>query len=195
MVISISNLTTIVNHLIDRFYFFNIETDFNTQHILEKYQFDYNRYFNESYIDYNNFFSRIELIGILLYRIARWFYNNGNESVALHYSNLGRLISGFEIYYSANIGNGIKINHGMGLVIGARCQIGENVLLHQNVTLGDRHGERPILMDNVTIYAGAKVLGGVRLGNNCVIGANSVCLRDVPENKKMVGIPGKIIEK
>lgn len=79
----------------------------------------------------------------------------------------------------------------MGLVIGARCQIGENVLLHQNVTLGDR----PILMDNVTIYAEAKVLGGVRLGNNCVIGANSVCLRDVPENKKMVGIPGKIIEK
>ncbi len=68
MVISISNLTTIVNHLIDRFYFFNIETDFNAQHILEKYQFDYNRYFNESYIDYNNFFSRIELIGILLYR-------------------------------------------------------------------------------------------------------------------------------
>ncbi|MDR3056689.1 MAG: serine O-acetyltransferase [Prevotella sp.] len=195
MIISSSNLTSVVKLLIDKFYFSKIETNFDTQYILEKFQFDYNRYFKENHIDYNNFFSRIELIGILLYRIARWFYNNGNESVALHYSNLGRLISGFEIYYSANIGNGIKINHGMGLVIGARCQIGENVLLHQNVTLGDRHGERPILMDNVTIYAGAKVLGGVRLGNNCVIGANSVCLSDVPENKKMVGIPGKIIEK
>lgn len=135
------------------------------------------------------------MIGILCYRIARWCYENGKDEQANHYSNLGRIISGFEIYYSAEIGRGMKINHGLGTVIGARCKIGENVLLHQEVTLGDRKGGRPVLLDNVTVYAGAKILGNITLENNSIIGANSVCLIDVPENGVVTGNPGKILSK
>jgi serine O-acetyltransferase len=135
--------------------------------------------------------SRVELTGILCYRIARWFFENNNETMANHYSNLGRLISRFEIYYSAEIGKGMKINHGLGTVVGARCKIGENVLLHQNVTLGGRKGGRPILADNVTVYADAKVLGGVTLGNGSVVGANAVCLVDVPDNGVLMSNPGR----
>jgi serine O-acetyltransferase len=124
--------------------------------------------------------------------VARWLYENDNEITANYYSNLGRIISGFEVYYSAEIGKGMKINHGLGTVIGARCKIGENVLLHQNVTLGDRKGGRPILLDKVTVYAGAKVLGNITLGNNSVVGANSVCLINIPDNSIVVGNPGKI---
>lgn len=160
--------------------------------VLADFQYDYNRYFSESSISKMHLFSRIELIGILLYRIARNYYLNGNESVALHYSNLGRIISGFEIFYTAEIGRGLKINHGLGTVIGARCKIGDNALVHQNVTLGDRKGGRPVLLDNVTVYAGAKILGNIVCGHNAVVAANCVCLIDVPDNGLIVGVPGKV---
>lgn len=193
MNITYSNIKGIIQGLFDKFYFQNINVDFDAKSILEEYVFDYNKYYTEKDIIYNNLFSRLELVGILLYRIARWLYENGNEDMAYHYSNLGRLISGFEIYYSADIGKGLKINHGLGLVIGARCKIGENVLLHQNVTIGDRHGERPTIQNNVIIYAGAKILGGITLGNHSIIGANCVCMKNVPDRATMVGIPGRLI--
>ena len=124
--------------------------------------------------------------------ISRAYFLKNEEIPALHLSNLGRIISGFEIFYTAEIGVGIKINHGLGTVIGARCKIGKNALIHQNVTLGDKNEQRPVLLDNVTIYAGAKVLGGIICGNNSIIAANCVCLVDVPDNGVIVGIPGKI---
>lgn len=162
------------------------------EEVLDVFQFDYNRYFPDEIILKEKLFSRIELIGILLYRIARNYFLKNKEEVALHYSNLGRIISGFEIFYSAEIGSGLKINHGLGTVIGARCKIGENALVHQNVTFGDRNGGRPVLLDNVTVYAGAKILGNIVCGNNSVIAANCVCLTDVPDDGVIVGVPGKI---
>lgn len=156
------------------------------------FQFDYNRYFPDENILKGHLFSRIELIGILLYRISRNYYLNDKEEIALHYSNLGRIISGFEIFYSADIGKGLKIYHGLGTIIGARCKIGQNVLVHQNVTFGDKNGGRPVLLDNVTVYAGAKILGKIICGNNSIIAANCVCMIDVPDNGIIAGIPGKI---
>ena len=195
--ISLQDKIQFIHNLSKRFYFIDINMDeIFDQKVFEKafaiFQTDYERYFGLSEVTEAKIISRIELVGILLYRLARAYFLNGNETIANHLSNLGRLISGFEIYYSASIGKGLKINHGMGTVIGARSIIGDYAIIHQGVTLGDRNGERPILLNNVTVYAGAKILGGVVCGNYSVIAANCVCLIDVPDNKVIIGIPGKI---
>lgn len=163
------------------------------ENVLSEFKYDYQRYFNEPVMCYDKLNSRIELIGILLYRLARYYYLNNDEICAVKYGNLGRLISGFEIYYSAEIGRGLKINHGLGTVIGARSVLGQNILIHQNVTLGDKNGNRPIINDNVIIYAGAKILGDLTVGTNAIIGANTLCMKDVPENAKAVGNPMRLI--
>lgn len=197
MVIDKMNLGNELEYLFKKYYILNeVPIDFNNldlyQEALELFQFDYNRYFPDSIIAKEKLYSRLELVGILLYRLSRACFLKNDEVSALHLSNLGRIISGFEIFYTADIGEGIKINHGLGTVIGARCKIGKNALIHQNVTLGDKNGQRPVLLDNVTIYAGAKVLGGIICGNNSIIAANCVCMIDVPNNGVILGIPGKI---
>jgi serine O-acetyltransferase len=189
-----------LKYLFQKFYVLElVDINFEDYEVYDEalavFQFDYNRYFPKATIVKENLFSRIELIGILLYRVSRNYFLKGNEKAALHYSNLGRIISGFDIFFSADIGKGIKINHGLGTVIGARCKIGENALVHQNVTFGDRNGGRPVLLDNVTVYSGAKVLGNITCGNNSVIAANCVCMIDVPDNGLIAGIPGKIKKK
>lgn len=197
MVLDKMNLGSELEYLFKKFYILNeVPIDFYNFDLYEEalglFQFDYNRYFPDSIITKEKLYSRLELVGILLYRIARVYFLKNDEISALHLSNLGRIISGFEIFYTAEIGEGMKINHGLGTVIGARCKIGKNALIHQNVTLGDKNGQRPVLLDNVTIYAGAKVLGGIKCANNSIIAANCVCMIDVPENAVIVGIPGKI---
>jgi serine O-acetyltransferase len=164
--------------------------------VSEQFQPDYNRYFiNETGISLDKLLSRTELVGILLYRLSRHYFLSGKEYVAQQYSLLGRFLSGFEIYYSAQIGKGLKINHGLGTVVGARVIIGDNALLHQGITFGDKNSGRPILKDNVTVYAGAKILGNITVGNNSIIAANCVCFSDVPDNCTAVGVPAKIINK
>lgn len=106
---------------------------------------------------------------------------------------MGRQIGLSEIYYSADIGTGLKINHGVGTVIGARCRIGNNCTIHQCCTLGDRNGGRPVLGDNVTVYAGSLILGEICIGDNSIIGANSVVMKSYPDNSVIVGIPAKKI--
>jgi len=162
---------------------------------LRLFLFDYQRYFpDETEVQLNRVLLRTELQGILLYRIARNFFLEENNSAADKCASLGRFLSGFEIYYSADIGKGLKINHGLGLVVGARTKIGDNVLLHQGVTFGDKDGGRPIVGNNVIVYAGAKVLGNVHIGNNTIIAANCVCFINVPDNKTVVGIPARILK-
>lgn len=194
------SLGTELKLLFDKYYFLDVnEIDFKEYEVYAKalsiFQYDYNRYFPDEIILKEKLFTRVELIGILLYRIAREHFLLDNEKISSHFSNLGRIISGFEIFYSAEVGKGIKINHGLGTVIGARCIIGQNSLIHQNVTLGDKNGKRPLLLNNVTVYAGAKILGGVILGNNSIVAANAVCLIDVPEFTIVAGVPGKIKKK
>ena len=87
----------------------------------------------------------------------------------------------------------------MGVVIGETAEIGDNVLIYHGVTLGgtgkDKGKRHPTVEDNVTIGAGAKVLGPIRIGKNSKIGANSVVLKEVPEGATAVGIPAKNIVK
>lgn len=163
---------------------------------LELFLLDYQRYFpDEKEVQLNKVLTRIELQGILLYRLARNYFLANDIYAADKCSSLARFLSGFEIYYSADIGKGLKINHGLGLVVGARTKIGDNVLLHQGVTFGDKNNGRPVVGNNVVVYAGAKILGNVNVGDNCIIAANCVCFIDVPANKTVVGIPAKILNK
>ena len=114
-------------------------------------------------------------------------------------SQLGRLLTGVEIHPGARIGQGVFIDHGMGVVIGETAVVGNNCLLYQGVTLGGtgkQHGKRhPTLAENVVVGAGAKVLGAISVGPNTRIGAGSVVLRDVEADSTVVGIPGRVIHQ
>lgn len=169
------------------------ETEFNKD-VLSVFKYDYERYFpNEEKLISTKLTSRLELIGILLYRFSNKFYLENRITEADFCSLLGRFLSGFEIYYSATIGKGLKINHGLGTVIGARTVIGDNALIHQGVTFGDKNGGRPIIGNAVVVYAGAKILGNTLIGDNVTIAANAVCFINVPSNSTVVGVPARIL--
>jgi serine O-acetyltransferase len=93
------------------------------------------------------------------------------------------------------IGPGFFILHGWGSRISAK-KIGKNCCIFQHVTVGHTNAtDKPTIGDNVTIYAGAKVLGNIRVGDNSIVGANAVVLKDVPENCTVVGIPAYIVRR
>lgn len=134
---------------------------------------------------------------ILKYRKAHKLYLKKEYYRARKISQKTARKTGIEIHPGAQIGEGLFIDHGHGVVIGETAIIGDNVTLYQGVTLGGtgkEHGKRhPTVGSNVMIGAGAKVLGSVTIGDNCKIGAGSVVLEDVPSNSTVVGVPGRIV--
>jgi len=136
---------------------------------------------------------------LILHRIAHGLHNRGFKLLARVISQFSRFITGIEIHPGAKIGDGFFIDHGMGVVIGETCEIGNNVTLYQGVTLGGTGKEKgkrhPTIGDNVVISAGAKVLGSIKIGNNVKIGAGSVVLKDVPDNCTVVGVPGRVVKR
>jgi serine O-acetyltransferase len=112
-------------------------------------------------------------------------------------SHLARFLTGIEIHPRAQIGKGVFIDHGMGVVIGETAVIGDYSLIYQGVTLGGTGKElgkrHPTLGKNVVVGAGAKILGNIVIGDNVRIGAGSVVLNTVPSDCTVVGIPGRII--
>lgn len=96
---------------------------------------------------------------------------------------------------NAKIGKNLSLDHFFGIVIGDNVVIGDNCKIYQQVTVGQKNGGFPNIGDNVIIYAGAKVIGDIKIGNNVEIGANAVVLKDVPDNFIAVGVPAKIIMK
>ena len=113
-------------------------------------------------------------------------------------SQLARWVTGVEIHPSAEIGTGFFIDHGMGVVIGETAEIGDYVTLFQGVTLGGTGKERgkrhPTLGNHVVVGAGAKILGGITIGDNVKIGANSVVLKNVASNSTVIGVPARVIK-
>ena len=114
-------------------------------------------------------------------------------------SQCSRGLTGIEIHPGARIGQGVFIDHGMGVVIGETAEIGNRCLLYQGVTLGGTGKEtgkrHPTLANDVVVGAGAKVLGALTIGSNTRIGAGSVVVRDVDANCTVVGIPGRVIHQ
>lgn len=136
---------------------------------------------------------------IFFHRLAHWLWQKRMKLIGRCLSHLSRFATGIEIHPGAKIGNSFFIDHGMGVVIGETSEIGNNVTIYHGVTLGGtsftRGKRHPTIENNVTIGAGAKILGPLKIGNNSKIGANSVVIKDVPPNTTVVGIPGKIVTK
>ncbi|HEU5191795.1 MAG TPA: serine O-acetyltransferase [Methylomirabilota bacterium] len=133
---------------------------------------------------------------IWLHRIAHALWNGGLTTLGRLVSHFSRFVTGIEIHPAAKLGQGLFIDHGMGLVIGETAEVGENVSLLQGVTLGGtsvrREKRHPTLGDNVTVGANATILGGFTIGAGSRIGAGSVVVREVPENSVVVGVPGRV---
>ena len=136
---------------------------------------------------------------ILWYRLSHKLYNKRHYFLARWISQRAVRKTGIEIHPGAIIGKGLFIDHGMGVVIGETCIIGDNVTLYQGVTLGGTGKEKgkrhPTIGNNVMISAGAKVLGSFTIGDNSKIGAGSVVLKPVPPNSTVVGVPGRVIKR
>ena len=149
--------------------------------------------------------SRLEVIftysgfhALLAYRIAHWLKSFGVPFIPRAISQVARWLTGIEIHPSAKIGTGFFIDHGMGVVIGETAEIGDYVTLFQGVTLGGTGKERgkrhPTLGNHVVVGAGAKILGGITIGDNVKIGANSVVLKNVSANSTVIGVPARVIK-
>ena len=149
--------------------------------------------------------SRLEVIltysgfhALLAYRVAHRLKSVGVPFLPRAISQLARWLTGVEIHPSAKIGAGFFIDHGMGVVIGETAEIGDYVTLFQGVTLGGTGKERgkrhPTLGNHVVVGAGAKILGGINIGDNVKIGANSVVLKNVPPDSTVIGVPGRVIK-
>lgn len=133
------------------------------------------------------------------YRRAHKLYLKGKVFKARKISQKTARKTGIEIHPAAEIGKGLFIDHGHGVVIGETTIIGENVTLYQGVTLGGTGKEKgkrhPTIGDNVMIGAGAKVLGSFSIGENSKVAAGSVVLEEVPPNCTVVGVPGIVVKQ
>jgi len=137
------------------------------------------------------------LHAIWSHRVAHFLYKRKLFFLARTVSQISRFFTGIEIHPGAKIGRRFFIDHGMGVVIGETCEIGDNVTVFQGVTLGGTGKEKgkrhPTIKDNALIATGAKVLGSITIGENSKVGAGSVVLQDVPPNSTVVGIPGRVV--
>ena len=138
------------------------------------------------------------LHALTLHRLAHGLWTRGFRWLGRLVSQLSRWLTGIEIHPAAVMGQGVFIDHGMGVVIGETAEVGDGCTIYQGVTLGGtslykgakRH---PTLGRNVVVSAGAKVLGGFTVGDGAKIGSNAVVLKPVPAGATAVGIPARII--
>jgi len=131
------------------------------------------------------------------HRIAHWFYRRNLKLLARIISHLNRFFTGIEIHPGAQIGRGVFIDHGMGVVIGETAVVKDNVTLYQGVVLGGTGKEKgkrhPTIEQGAVIASGAMVLGSFTVGENARVGAGAVVLDSVPPNSTVVGVPAKVV--
>lgn len=144
------------------------------------------------------------LQAVLFYRFSHWLWKNGFKLTGRLVSQFARFLTGVEIHPGARVGKGFFIDHGMGVVIGETTEIGNNVTLYHDVTLGgttvfDKNGKittkrHPTIGDNVIIGSGAQVLGPIKIGNNVKIGSNAIVTKDVENDMTVVGMAAHKVE-
>lgn len=140
---------------------------------------------------------------IWLHRIAHPLHKIGIPFIPRLISQINRFLTGIEIHPGAKIGRNFFIDHGHGIVIGETAEIGHDVMMYHGVTLGghgwwvDKKGEKrhPTIGNNVILGVGCKILGTVKIGDNCKIGAGAIVIGDVPPNSTVVAELGKYIVK
>jgi len=141
------------------------------------------------------------LHAIILHKyLAHPLYKIRLRFLARLISQISRFLTGIEIHPGAKIGQGLFIDHGMGIVIGETTEIGDNCLMFHNVTLGGtgKHsGKRhPTVGNNVLIGANTTILGPCHIGDNCKIGSTTLIVNfDIPADSTVIGIPAKIIKQ
>jgi len=124
---------------------------------------------------------------------ASFFFDSFIQVLLLQY-RFWSVVTGADIPINSSLGGGLLITHPNGIVIHPKAKIGPNCLIFQQVTIDSRDGGIPIIGDNVDIGAGAKIIGNVSIGNHVRIGANSVVLKNVPDNCTVIGIPARIVK-
>ncbi len=139
------------------------------------------------------------LHAVLWHRLANALWRHGFLFTGRCVSHLSRFLTGIEIHPAATIGRRLVIDHGMGVVIGETAEIGDDVHLYHQVTLGGTSSSRgkrhPTLGNGVIVGAGAKILGAITIGDNARVGANAVVLESVPAETTVVGIPARPVER
>lgn len=130
-------------------------------------------------------------------RITHWLWLNGRQTLALFLQNRISEVTGVDIHPAAQLGHGILLDHGTGVVVGETAVIGNNVSILHGVTLGGSGKERgdrhPKIGDGVMLGAGSAVLGNIRVGNCAKVGAGSVVLDDVPAHSTVAGVPAHVV--
>lgn len=133
-----------------------------------------------------------------IYRIGRFFYKKGIPIIPALLKNIGFLIFNSVIPYTTEIGAGSRCAYGgIGVVIHPKSTIGKRVIIGQNTTIGKslNPDDYPMIGSDVYISAGARVIGGIHVGNNVIIGANAVVNHDVPDNCIVAGVPARIVRE
>ncbi|HNU94851.1 MAG TPA: serine O-acetyltransferase [Bacillota bacterium] len=133
------------------------------------------------------------------HKLSHWLYRHSVFGLARFLSQLVRFFTGIEIHPGAHVGQGVFIDHGMGVVIGETAIVGSDVTIYQGVTLGGTGKEtgkrHPTIEDGVVVSAGAIVLGSITVGANSKIGAGAVVIHDVPADCTVVGVPGRVVAR
>jgi serine O-acetyltransferase len=139
------------------------------------------------------------LHALFFHRVAHVLWNYKLYLIARFVSHISRFLTAIEIHPAAKIGKRFFIDHGVGVVIGETAEVGDDVFIYHQVTLGATTSKKikrhPTIGDGVIIGAGAKLLGPINVGKEAKIGANSVVVNDVPPGATMVGIPAKEFKK
>ena len=159
----------------------------------------------EDWRTYDHQLSRQGLWAMVVYRYGRWRYTIRWRWLRLPFSFLYKLLkpvseilTGIELPCEVTIGHRFRIDHFGGIVISGDAVFGDDCVIRNGVTVGLRHaGHRgaPILGNRVDVGAGAKILGAIRIGDDVLIGANAVVLKDVPSNSIAVGVPARVLAR
>ena len=132
------------------------------------------------------------------YRVSRALFLSDTTDALPIIAATSKLLTGMEIYYSADIGPGMKVIHGVGTVIGAGCVVGSHFTVYQGVTIGDKlgrgTGERPQVGDQVIASAGCQVLGPVEIGNQTVNAGNAAVVKSLPARCVAGGVPARVLQ-
>lgn len=139
------------------------------------------------------------LHAVWLHRMNSFLWRSGARWLARFLSHVARWLTGVEIHPAAALGERVFIDHGMGVVIGASADVGDDCSIYQGVTLGGttqtfRGKRHPTLEKGVIVGAGAKVLGPIIVGEGARIGSNAVVVKEVPAGCTAVGIPARILD-
>jgi serine O-acetyltransferase len=139
------------------------------------------------------------LHAVIWHRASHGLWRRGLRLPARFLAHIGRFLTGIEIHPAAKIGRRLIIDHGMGVVIGETAEIGDDVYLYHQVTLGGTSSERgkrhPTVGNGVIVGAGAKILGNILIGDNARVGANAVVVQPVAADETVVGIPARPVER